>query len=391
MHSFHSCVFSFCPRSTVQDSDIMTSRSKETSDRTLTTTTPADPSASSTTPSTALEAWDDLDTNVHPQMKVEPMSPFSGSSLTLDLSPPQMHSEIQTEAPSSLPPSQSFSVPMHLAQSQDHAQAPSQLQLQSSSLTMTPSSASSSKTLMYNAQLPPMPPSLSIPHSQQHSSRSTLQTSLQSHNALSSALPGLTQHHQYGLAHLSDLMTGGLMVSKPPVTTHTGPSSNRPPPPPSLLNHTMFHSGGSSLVSMQQSPQPMSSSSNQDPFSYDQSTAPFYSTQQDQQQQQRHAAFLMTRGPSSSSTCSNSSSSTFNHDHLNSGVGMPMMASGSAMAVASMTATDSNQVSTGAAIEKVRYLKLGPLFFRFYSSLFALVMQNAIHGSQLKSWAGDPD
>ncbi|KAI1318690.1 hypothetical protein EDD11_005983 [Mortierella claussenii] len=175
-----------------------------------------------------------------------------------------------------------------------------------------------------------------MPHSQHQyqqqqlqSSRSLLQSQLQAQShvnlgAVSSA--NISQQHAFGLAHLSELMTGGLMVSKQPPTpgAHPNGHSNRSQLP-GVSSHDMFqHHAPSTFMALQQQqqqPQPSSSHSNQDPFSYDQTTASLYCTPQDQhEQQQRHAAFLMSRGPSSSSTCSTSSSTTL-HDVLSGGSG----------------------------------------------------------------------
>ncbi|KAF9408355.1 hypothetical protein BGZ76_005890, partial [Entomortierella beljakovae] len=152
----------------------------------------------------------------------------------------------------------------------------------------TSAPTSSSKTFMHSSQLPPVPPSLSISQSQQQQQQSTRNNLFQ---------PLAVQNQPFGLAHLSELMTGGMMVSKPSVVTQPG-SSNKLAPL-SIINHTTARNHPAPMVSIQSSQMQSSSpQSNQESYSGDQSTVSFYSVQQEQQQQQqqqRHAAYLMTR------------------------------------------------------------------------------------------------
>ncbi|KAF9898237.1 hypothetical protein BX616_004309 [Lobosporangium transversale] len=250
------------------------------------------------------EAWAGLDTSTQPQLKVEPMPPFNGPSLALNLS----HSLSPNTRVEPLHP-QSPPYPLHSTASRLH--------FHSSVLSMTPTTASSSplassKIMMHTSQLPPMPPSLSMSHPSHH---------LHHHNAIGASPPGLSQQNSFELAHLNELMTGELVVSKSSSALQSSGSSNRLPPPasmPSLPNHTMFHGQASSFISMQQQvqSQPLSSTShsNQGAFQSNQPTMiSAYSTHQGQQKQQPyHCASdsTMSRGPSSSSSCSTSSSAT---------------------------------------------------------------------------------
>ncbi|KAG0004150.1 hypothetical protein BGZ65_000847 [Modicella reniformis] len=182
-------------------------------------------------------------------------------------------------------------------------------QSQVSSVTLATAPTSSVRTFIHTSQLPPVPP-LQLQHNHQlQPSRNVFQGHSQS---LGNSQAG-SQHNQFGLTHLSDLMTGNLMVSKSSAGLHPGSSNSKPPPLASSPNHPMFH--GQNTFMPLQHPQSASSHS-EDPFVYDQSSVPLYSTQQDQQQQQRHDAYVMSRGASSSSTCSTSSSTTPQQEHL---------------------------------------------------------------------------
>ncbi|KAI7819481.1 hypothetical protein BC939DRAFT_459926, partial [Gamsiella multidivaricata] len=323
------------------------------------------PLASSTTPTA--EIWDDLSTSEQPQLKVEPMSPFGGSSLTLNLSQSQLYSGPQTET------SQPHSLPLSMPSAHSQVQNPSQLQPHTPSLTMPPSSIASLKAPLHTSQLPPVPPSLSMPqHQQLYPSRSLLQPQSRLNNS-SSALP---QHQQFGLAHLSEIMAGGLMVNKSSTSIHLGGSSHRPPPLPSLPGQAMFQDQASSLMSMhpQSQSQPSSSHSTHDPFSYDQSATPIYPSPQDQQQ--RQAAFLMSRGSSSSSTCSTSSSATYqlnNNVGSNGFSGVPMIASSSTGSTTSFTTTDSDTNSGSTTIVKVFFFLSMRFYFYFYFNYYCYI------------------
>ncbi|KAG0317801.1 hypothetical protein BGZ99_006100, partial [Dissophora globulifera] len=343
----------------------MSSSTQDLIAHTLTASGSLDSSASLVSPATVPESWESLDTSMRLTLKAEPMSPFGGPSLGLNSVSPLQMSHVDTLAEAPRPPliqqhqqpqPQLEPMPMQIPLSlsfqnqmqQVQAHVPSSLQLQASSSSSSLSSSSSSspsmalqaagtgtatgatptstasfsKPFMYTSQLPPMPPSLVIPQVHQSqasslpslpSSRNVQSTPLNHHYNSQQQQPN--HHHQYGLAHLSELMTGGLVVSK----TY----SNRPAATHALLHCHASPSEPFMGMQQQQQLQPGSSHSDHDPFAYDQSTGgSLYSSSLDHQQQfqlhHRHGgsdAFLMSRGPSSSSsTCSTSSSATFPYD-----------------------------------------------------------------------------
>jgi hypothetical protein len=326
------------------------------------------------------EAWDDLDGKTQPQLKAEPLSPFVGPSLSLDLSHSQLHSDPQVET------FQTPSVPMTtpLSAGQSHV----------SSMAQTSTSALNIRTTSHTSQLPPAPPLLSLHHSHPpQPSRNILQSHAQS---LCSSPPGIQQPNQLGLAHLSDLMTGNLMLNKPSASTSD------------LGSKAIFNDQGNSFIPLQQ-PQATSSHSGGDAFVYEPSTAPFYVTHQVQQHQQQHQHrrlsqcqddCIMSRGSSSSSSCSTCSSTAIQQEQgLLSGPSMKRTEStGIPMTVSELGTTKTeNEQTAGVLADKVCYassfslpptsppphpLSFSVLLHRAFPHLFVL-------GTQLKSNYGD--
>jgi len=259
-----------------------------------------DPSLSITTCSMS-EAWEALHTNTQPQPKVEPLSPFA-ASLTMELSHSQLRPDSQVEPYQPMPQSQS--VPMALPLSVNQGQ------VVSVALTSAPTLAQ--RSTAHNSQLPPVAPFMPLPNN--HPPQSSRNMSQSHPQPLCNSPPGLQPHQQLGLAHLSDLMTGNLMVNKCSAGTHSDGHGGKPSALASTPNHAVIHGQGNSYVPLRHS-QGSSSHSIEDPFMYGQSAGTFYPAQPMQQHQQHHQDdYNMIRGSSSSSSCSTSSSTTLQQE-----------------------------------------------------------------------------
>ncbi|KAF9347470.1 hypothetical protein BGX34_003125, partial [Mortierella sp. NVP85] len=246
----------------------------------------------------------------------------------MELSHSQLRPDSQVEPYQTMPQSQSVPMALPLSVSQG--------QVASVALTSAPTLAQ--RSTVHNSQLPPVPPSTPLPNN--YPPQSSRNVSQSHHQPLCNSPPGLQPHQQLGLAHLNDLMTGNLMVSKSSAGTHSDGPGSKPSALPSTPNHAMIPGPGNSYVPLRHS-QGSSSHSVENPFMYDQSAGTFYPAQAMQQHQQHHQDdYNMIRGSSSSSSCSTSSSTTLQQEQAqpigpcmkgNESTGAPLSISGFAV------------------------------------------------------------